>query len=167
MENRASQLKSIFERLNVRIAELNQERRSEGMLGATGVEIRLLGQMCPLADPRISAVLHLAQTADVDAFLQMDSFVKEELKKLLAEAGLFFDEDSTLVWIPEGATFEPLFSLPNLTVLALDPESALVSKAVKAPEKNKVLIREALASGQFAKLADRILKAGGKLERFL
>lgn len=57
--------------------------------------------------------------------------------------------------------------MTDLTVLKLDPESALVSKAVKAPEKNKVLIREALASGEFAGLADRILKAGGKLEKFL
>jgi len=66
-----------------------------------------------------------------------------------------------------GATYEPLFSLMNLTVLALDPESALVSKAVKAPEKNKVLIREALASGKFSGLVERVLKAGGKLEKFL
>lgn len=167
MRDRAFQLKTIFERLDVRIAELNQERRSEGMLGAVGVEIRLLGQMCLLANPRVSAILHLAQTADVDAFLQMDSFVKDEWKKLLSEAGLVYDEDSTLVWIPENAKFDPLFAMKNLTVLALDPESALVSKAVKAPEKNKLLIREALASGEFTGLADRILKAGGKLENFL
>lgn len=167
MKNRAQQLKEIFERLDTRIGELNQERREEGMLGAVGVEIRLLGQMCLLANARVSAVLHLAQTADVDAFLKMDSFVKDELKRLLREVGLVYDEDSTLVWIPEGATYVPLYSFANLTVLALDPESALVSKAVKAPEKNKMLIREALASGEFASLADRILKAGGRLESFL
>jgi hypothetical protein len=167
MKDRALQLKAIWESLDERIDELNRERRSEGMLGAVGVEVRLLGQMCLLTNPRVSAILHLAQTADVDPFLQMDSFVKEELKRLLAEVGLAYDEDSTLIWIPEGAKFEPLFNLTNLKVLALDPESALVSKAVKAPEKNRVLIREALASGQFAKLADRILKASGKLENFL
>jgi hypothetical protein len=167
MKDLALQLKTVFQSLDARIAELNRERRAEGMLGATAVEIRLLGQMCLLANPRVSAVLHLAKTADVDAFLQMDSFVKEELKKLLAEVGLVYDEDSTLIWIPEGAMYEPLFAMANLAVLALDPESALVSKAVKAPEKNKMLIREALASGQFVKLASRILKAGGKLENFL
>ncbi len=137
------------------------------MLGAVGTEIQLLGQMCLLVNPRVSAILHLAQTADLDAFLRMDAFVKEELKKLLAEAGLIYDEDSTLVWIPDEAIFEPLFALTNLTVLALDPESALVSKAVKAPEKNKALIREALASGKFSKLTDRIVNAGGRLEAFL
>ncbi len=167
MKNRALQLKGIFERLDARITDLNRERREEGMLGAVDVEIRLLGQMCLLVNSRVSAILHLAQTADVDALLRMDSFVKDELKKLLAEAGLIYDEDSTLVWIPEGAKFEPLFKMTNLTVLALDPESALVSKAVKAPEKNKVLIREALTSGKFTGLPDRILKAGGKLESFL
>src|ERR1700678_2491105 len=123
--------------------------------------------MCLLANPRVSAILHLAQTADVDAFLKMDWSVKEEMKKLLAETGLIYDEDSPWIWIPKGAAFEPLLALPNLTVLILDPESALVSKAVKAPEKNKALIREALASGKFKTLADRIVKAGGKLEAFL
>jgi hypothetical protein len=51
-------------------------------------------------------------------------------------------------------------------VESIDVESALVSKAVKAPRKNKQLIREAIASGKFPELVDRILENGGKLENF-
>jgi hypothetical protein len=54
-----------------------------------------------------------------------------------------------------------------LTVECLDPESVLVSKAVKAPAKNKQLLRQAIASNQFPSLVDRILKHGGRLEEFL
>ena len=42
-----------------------------------------------------------------------------------------------------------------------------VSKAVKAPEKNKQLLRQAIASSQFPNLVDRILGNGGKLESFI
>jgi hypothetical protein len=167
MDDLAGQLEDLFARLDEWIKALNRKRREAGGLAAIGTEIWLLGQVSLLARPRVSALLHLAQTADLDAFLKMDGAVKGELKRLLAEAGLVYDEDSTLIWIPEGAVFEPLYSFSNLTVLALDPESALVSKAVKAPEKNKVLLREALTLGEFPGLADRILKAGGKLEPFL
>jgi len=52
-------------------------------------------------------------------------------------------------------------------VEAIDPESALVSKAVKAPQKNKQLIREAIASEEFPTLVDRILENGGRLENFI
>lgn len=41
-----------------------------------------------------------------------------------------------------------------------------VSKAVKAPAKNRQLIREAIVSGEFKTWVDRILKNGGKLEDF-
>ena len=48
----------------------------------------------------------------------------------------------------------------------IDPESALVSKAVKGPEKNEQLVREAIASTKFPNLVQRILLNGGKLENF-
>ncbi len=71
-----------------------------------------------------------------------------------------------LIWLPTDAQFQPLFDYENIEVRVLDPESALVSKAVKAPTKNKQLIREAIASEKFPTLVDRILKHGGKLEDF-
>lgn len=46
-------------------------------------------------------------------------------------------------------------------------ESALVSKAVKAKEKNKVLIIDAIASGEFPNLVERIEANDGDLEYFV
>jgi len=65
------------------------------------------------------------------------------------------------------SVFGELFEFGNVTVKTVDPESALVSKAVKAPAKNKQLIRQAIASNQFDNLVDRILASGGKLEDFI
>ena len=97
----------------------------------------------------------------------MEHIIKVELKKILKKQRLLYDEDSYLIWIPPGAFFEELFNLDNLVVKTIDAESTLVCKAIKAPEKNKQLIREAIASGAFLGLVDRILDNGGKIEDFL
>ncbi len=60
-----------------------------------------------------------------------------------------------------------LFQFSHVVVKVIDPESALVSKAVKATQKNKQLIQDALASGVFINLANRIVANGGSLEDFL
>jgi hypothetical protein len=159
------QLSELFNLLDVRIGEINRERRREGLPAAGKARIRLLGQISLLVDEGTSTALHLTQTADVDALLSMDHAAKEELKKLLKDRSYIYDEDSNLVWIPDGSTF--FVNLDNLEVEFIDPESALVSKAVKAPEKNRQLIRQAIASEAYPSLVDRILKLGGSLEEFL
>jgi len=160
-------IEKIFTRLDKRIDDLRKQRWDHGELGVSKVEVKLLGQMSLLVNQKVAAILSLTQTADLDAFLTIDSFVKDELKALLKEEGLVYDEDSPFIWIPADARFEELFQLKNISVAAIDPESALVSKAVKAPDKNKLLIREAIASSAFPGLVDRILKNGGDLENFV
>ena len=71
------------------------------------------------------------------------------------------------MWIPNDAIFTEIFDFENVTVMSLDSMSALLSKAIKAPEKNKQLIRQAIASGEFPDLAERIIEYGGSLENFL
>lgn len=80
---------------------------------------------------------------------------------------LTYDKDSDLIFIPKGSKFCSFASFKNLVVEVIDPESALVSKAVKAPEKNKPLIRAAIACGDFQNLAQRIVDEGGTLENFI
>jgi hypothetical protein len=160
------QLKELFTELNERIEKINRERRADGALPIPKAKIQLLGQVSLLCHERASIVLSLAQTGDLDALLTMDHVVKEELKRTLKMHGLVYDEDSYLIWIPPASKFEPLFDFEKLSVEAIDPESALVSKAVKAPAKNKQIIREAIACEEFPGLVDRILEHGGKLENF-
>jgi hypothetical protein len=110
--------------------------------------------------------LNLIQTGDVDALIQADYFYKSELKKILPKYGFIYDEDSPYIFIPEDSHFNSFASLSLIEVDVIDPESALVSKAVKAPEKNKNLIREALHKNTFLNLAKRIIKNGGNLSDF-
>ncbi|MBI4402553.1 MAG: hypothetical protein HY537_00235 [Deltaproteobacteria bacterium] len=159
-------LYEIFCKLDAYIEAENNERRKTGSLQIAKSEAIVLGQMSLLANEKVAAVLALSQTADLDALLTMDSFAIGCLRKILQERGLIYDEDSNKIWIPEGATFEPLFDLKNIKVKTIDAESALVSKAIKAPKKNKTLIRQAIALKQFPKLVDRIVKNGGDLKFF-
>jgi hypothetical protein len=72
-----------------------------------------------------------------------------------------------LIWIPENAEIIELFKFKNIEVKLIDAEFTLVSKAIHAPQKNKQLIRQAIASGRFPDLVDRIIENNGKLEFFL
>jgi hypothetical protein len=60
-----------------------------------------------------------------------------------------------------------LFKFKNIEVKLIDAESALVSKAIYAPQKNKQLIRQAIASGKFPGLIDRIIGSDGDLNFFI
>jgi len=166
MEKFKEQIEEIFKQLDKLVEAENLERRENGAPILQNAEVRLLGQASLLVNSRVSAVLSLALTGDLDALLKMESFTKESLKKILHQHGLVYDEDSHLVWIPDGAVFEELLVFENVIVKIIDPESALVSKAVKAPQKNKQLVRQAIASGEFPRLAARIICHGGDLEFF-
>jgi len=91
----------------------------------------------------------------------------KRLLELLKAKGLVYDDDSHLVWMPKDAKTIDLFQFKNIEVKLIDPESALVSKAIHAPAKNKQLIRQAIASGKFPTLVDRIIENNGKLDFFL
>jgi hypothetical protein len=160
------QLEELFTELNVKADEINRERREERLFRIPKAKVQLLGQISLLSHERVALILSLAQTGDLDALLTMDQVLKAELKRILRKRGMLYDEDSYLIWIPPGARFEALFDLENVVVESIDPESALVSKAVKAPGKNRQLIREAIASGEFPTLVERILGNGGRLEEF-
>ncbi|MCC7442929.1 MAG: hypothetical protein IT285_14950 [Bdellovibrionales bacterium] len=166
MTSHGEQLRALFTELDRIVDRLNAEARAEGMRLVPKAKIRLLGQMSLMVNEKVSAALFLAQTADLDAMLEMENVVKGEFVNLLKVNGLVYDEDSPLIWIPPGAKFDKLFDFEHLAVESIDPESTLVSKAVKAPEKNLQLIRQAIASGAFPTLMDRIVNAGGDLERF-
>ena len=115
----------------------------------------------------VATFLNLIQTGDMDAKLQMDYFTKNKLLELLKANGLVYDEDSHLVWIPDDAEVIELFRFENIVVKLVDAESTLVSKAIHSPQKNKQLIRQAIASGKFPTLVDRIIKNNGRLDTFL
>lgn len=159
----------IFKELNERVASENADREESGSLKLRPVEVRVMGQATLLANEFAASVLTLAMTNDLDAVIERNqAFMISVLKKeILPKYQLVLDDDSRLVWVPPGSTFEVLCDLKYVRVKLLDPESALVSKAVKAKEKNKILIVDAIASEKFPNLISRIQDGGGDLEFFI
>ncbi|MGE0526724.1 MAG: hypothetical protein AB7G93_01980 [Bdellovibrionales bacterium] len=161
-------LLAIFTELNERMTAENVEREEAGAMKLRPVEVRILGQVTLLANEMAAQVLPLQMTNDLDVVIeQAQGFITKVLKEeILPRYGLELDSDSSLVWIPSGSAFEPFWDSRYVHVKLLDPESALVSKAVKAKEKNKVLIVDAIASERFPNLVRRIQENGGDLEYF-
>ncbi len=145
----------------------NRQRLKDGTLIIPKSEVIIYGQMSLMLNESAATFLNLIQTADMDAQLRMDYFTKNKLLELLKTKGLVYDDDSHLVWIPKDAKTIDLFQFKNIEVKLIDAESALVSKAIHAPQKNKQLIRQAIASGKFPALVDRIIENNGNLEYFL
>lgn len=162
-----SQLQEIFRELDQRIERMAEDRAESGGLKITRAEVKVLGQMSLLSNDAVSSQIALAETGDLDALLKTEYIIERELRAILKEHGLVYDESSGEIWIPPGARFEPLFDFKHVVVTRLDAESALVSKAIRAKEKNRLLIRQALVSDLFPDLADRIEKAGGDLAYFV
>ena len=160
-------MKKIFTDLNQAVELENRQRLKDGTLIIPKSEILIFGQMSLMLNESVATFLNLIQTGDMDAKLRMDYFTKNKLLELLKANGLVYDEDSHLVWIPEDAKIIELFKFKNIEVKLIDAESTLVSKAIHAPQKNKQLIRQAIASGKFPALVDRIIENNGKLDFFL
>jgi len=83
------------------------------------------------------------------------------LKKILKEFGYFFDELSEEIWMPEDTIWEVVHIGENVRLYKARAIDVLVSKAIKAKVKNRVLIKNALlVYGD--ELKDRIIKFGGE-----
>jgi len=160
-------MEKIFTELNQAVEFENRRRLKEGTLIIPKSEVIIFGQMSLMLNEFIEPILTLIQTGDMDAKLRMDFFTKRKLMDLLEANGLVLDEDSHLIWIPEDAREIELFNFKNIQVHLIDAESTLVSKAIHAPQKNKQLIRQAIASGQFPNLVDRILENKGEIDLFI
>ena len=82
------ELEILFKELDGRIAKVNRARKEAGLRAVARAEVKLLGQMSLLANKKVSLLLSLAQTADMDALLTMDHVLKEELKACLRKHGM-------------------------------------------------------------------------------
>jgi hypothetical protein len=156
----------ILRDLDERIETENERRRANESAAYPKMKILLLGQMGLFAHPdRLQAKLRLVGTVDVDAKVEATHGVMQLFEKTLESHGLEYDRDSHLVWIPAQSTQTTLFETPRLKCDVLDPLYVLTSKAVKAREKNRVLIKQALAL-YGRELEDLIRKHGGEPDYF-
>lgn len=129
------------------------------------MEIQIIGQMSLLMNEEVASRIHLVRTNDVDALLKGKWGETKVFRDVLKSKGLEFDELSREVWFPEDAQFIEYYDSPYVKVSYLDPISALTSKAIKAKEKNKGLITDALKI-YGDRLAARITSYGGDISFF-
>ena len=158
-------IEKIVDSLERRISAVNKEREGEGMPPLPRYTITLLGQMALLVQSKPGA-LDLRMTRDLDVQLEGDWMLRTVLKDALAEVNLEYDDLSSEIWMPEEMRKEILHDSPVLCVKVCDAISILVSKGVKAPEKNRLLIRQAmLVYGE--QLIALLAKYGAPLEYFV
>lgn len=143
---------------------LRREDLGEDFL-SNKIEIQMLGQMSLMMNRDIATKMTLAHTYDVDALLKGRTGEVQVFRKVVKSNGLAFDELSKEIWVPKDAKFLEYYDSPYVKVTYLDPISALTSKAIKAKEKNRILIRNALKIFGDT-LASRITSNGGDVEYF-
>lgn len=129
-------------------------------------KIVIMGQLALLLHPDTKLnELDLAATRDLDAKIKGPFPAFQELKKQLEQFGFTYDTDSEKVWLPKNYTTTNIHQSVKLSVDVVDPIFILVSKAIKAKEKNKKLIQQAIIIFK-DDLKYLIKKEGGNLEDF-
>jgi hypothetical protein len=126
------------------VVRRNLEARAEGTLRIGRCTLRLLGQMALFEQ---HAPLTLAATKDVDLRGRYPTEVETELRRLLASKGLELDPVATEIWMPRETTYATLYAGELVVLEVADVDAVLISKALKAPVKNRPLIIEYLARG--------------------
>lgn len=155
----------ILEKLDATLVAESTQREKDGVPGLGRGSIQILGQMSLVLNPEVAKRVELFATQDVDAVIRGEWIVTKLFKNALEANNLQFDFHSTDIWLPPDAKYIPIFSGQMIDCEIVDPISALTSKAIKAPEKNHLLIAQALkVYGD--ELADKIRFHGGDLKRF-
>ena len=137
-------LKKVFKALDTWIEAQNEEREQEGMLKLGICEIRVLGQTA-LIEANLS--IHVPATMDVDVFAKCEHSVRRKFEDLLKEIGKELDPVGHEAWMPKETEYDDFFTGKWVNAYLAAPEYILISKAKKAPTKNRALLVEYIASG--------------------
>ncbi|MDC0358427.1 hypothetical protein OAO01_06390 [Oligoflexia bacterium] len=136
-------LRKIFHRLDEWIiAENKRAVEGSGRL-ISSCTFTVLGQSA-LLEAQLD--LELAQTADVDVYNDASYAIIRKLESLLNEKGLHLDPLGAEIWMPKEVKCFEKFNGEYVRMLVAEAQYVMVSKALKAPEKNKELISQYLAS---------------------
>lgn len=154
----------VFSALDQWIARENVRARVEGVPAHRKCTIRVLGQTALLL---AEVDLALTTTQDLDAYADYDWAVQQELERLLAKEGKVLDPHGREIWMPKETQYAPLYDGRYVQALVADPDAVLISKALKAPDKNEALITEYLAKGASDRFFELAKRHAVDLERFV
>ncbi len=136
-------LKAVFLELDDQISVYNSATREEGYVRLGQSIFKVLGQSA-LFEANFG--IELRVTHDVDAYVQANHWVVEKFNELLAKIGKHYDIHSDEIWMPAETIYEPLYTGVNLQASIAQPEFVMISKALKAPEKNRDLLANYIKS---------------------
>ncbi len=145
----------ILKRLDIEVSKYNQEALIEGFATLKKATVKILGQTA-LLEANID--LKLNATNDVDAYIDGVHWIRKKFDELLSYENKHLDPHSNEVWMPKETKYKQIFYGHNVDGFVAEPEYVLLSKALKAFPKNKMLILEYLSkkpSKKFLALAKK------------
>ncbi len=157
-------LVQIFLALDQWVAKANVRARAGGTRPHARCTIRVLGQAALWA---AKPDLALTATQDLDAYADFEWAVQQELERLLAKEGKVLDPHGHEVWMPPETRYDPLYQGTHIEAFVADPDAVLISKALKAAEKNRALLTEYLAKGASERFFELAQKYEVDLEQFV
>lgn len=150
--------------LDAWIIDQNVGLRREGLPTYQPCQIQVLGQTALL---EAGLALQLVATKDVDVRANYEHAVEAEFHRLLRARGRELDPVGHEAWMPKETTYAPLYAGRFVTLLLADADAVLVSKALKAPAKNRSLLTEYLAKGASPRFLQLSKRYGIDLEQFV
>jgi len=141
---RRSIIDRLIDALRREIARVNRELRADGEGEMPKITLTLLGQFALFADPRVREAIDLHATRDVDAWIEGGRNARTVVRDALRGLDLEYDYLSREIWMPSDAKANLIYESPELALKAFDPVSVIVSKAIKAPKRNRYIVRQAL-----------------------
>ncbi len=159
-------MKELFEKLFEQLDDVIAQYEKNNDLTLQKTHITIMGQLALLLHPEAKLdQLDLAATRDLDAIVKGANQTFLELKKQLEKIHFIYDMDSEKIWLPQSYTTIHFYHSSKLVVDIVDPIFILISKALKAKEKNKKLMQQALKI--FGKeLKEKLTKEGADLAYF-
>jgi hypothetical protein len=148
-------LKEIFHQLDVWVTDENIYASQNGYRSFPKCEFKIVGQAA-LMEAMLK--IEFAATVDVDAMTNASYEVIAKFDQLLKANGLELDPLSGEIWMPAETIYVDLYEGAWVLAQRAEPEYIMVSKAVKAPQKNKILLGRYIAARppqQFFKLCEK------------
>ncbi len=136
-------LAAVFERLDQWVTAENQSATIEGFRLLPKSIFRVVGQAALL---EANVLFNVAATVDVDVLNNAKHEVVAKLSELLMAEGLELDPLSNEIWMPSETRYIEIFNGDWVTAMRAETEFIMVSKALKAPSKNRVLLRNYVAT---------------------
>ena len=136
-------LTTIFEQLDQWVTAENKSSTVEGFRLLPKSIFRVVGQAALL---EANVQFNVAATVDVDVLNNAKHEVVAKLSELLMTEGLELDPLSNEIWMPLETKYIEIFKGVWVTAMRAETEFIMVSKALKAPTKNRVLLRNYIAT---------------------